>query len=530
MKNVINIGISSICISLLLLPNLLYAHGGEDHYHADEPSVPSTISPALSDGVRLELQSTDVELLGIVHDGKLTLYADQFATNAPLANAQIDLETKGQKLHLTTDANGVAEITAAWLAKPDRYEVTATIMAQGINDLLIGSVIISPPTIEATSTTTPVKPWWQFWGENTLELLFPSAYAHGGEEHSHEEPASPTVALPTNSGKASRLADGSVFMPKPAQRLLGIRTTVSQPQTVAKTLSLNASVINDPNASGQVQPTQSGRVLAPPAGFALLGSNVKKGQILAYLEPVTSNLDKGDRAEKVAQVQSELTLAEKNATRLESIAGVIPQMEVDAARTTVNTLKARLQALQSIPPQTQEILTAPIAGVISQVNVIAGQQANPGDILFTITDPSRLQIEALAYDPALLTQITGASALINGQTLELRYLGSSQQLKAQVLPLRFQISKTNAPLSSGQPLTITVQTTNQLTGIIVPATSIVNDSQQNPVVWVHTKAEQFVPYKVTTQTLDANRVVITQGLTETARVVTQGAILLSQVR
>ena len=394
----------SLLLVIAALPVLVFAHGGEDHGQ-DEAAKPAAVIAPAGVGVRLELASPDVELLGILHAGKLTLYADHFATNAPIPNAKVELESKGQTLTLQTDANGVAQTDAAWLAKPGHYELTASIQAKGVNDLLAGKADIPNASLEGEQPgAAESSPWWKFWSSLLEDTFLPkAAFAHGGEDHGEAAP----VALPANAqDKPARLADGSVFIPKPAQHLLGIRTVSAQPQSVAQSIELNGVVVTDPNASARLQPTLSGRVLAPATGFPTLGSRVEKGQVLALLEPAASNTDKADQHEKIAAVRAELGLAEKNATRLASIAGAIPQMEVDAARNAADTLQARLKALQGSLAQQPETLRAPLSGIISTANVQVGQQANAGDVLFDIIDPTRLQVEALAYDPSLAAQIS----------------------------------------------------------------------------------------------------------------------------
>ena len=466
-----------LLMGMASIPLAVFAHGGEDHSHDDAPPAPM-IAPNNS-GIRWELQSPDVELLGALHDGKLTLYASHFRDNTPIPNANIELESKGQKLLLQTDANGIGETEAAWLQQADKRELLATVQAKGVNDLLVGKLAFSNGTAQAT-----------------------------------------------------RMTDGSVFMPQASQRILGLHITTSKPQTIAQRVTLNGVVVTDPNASAVIQPPLSGRVLAPENGFPSIGSTVKKGQTLAILEPAASNTDKGDQQDKIAEVRSELALAEKNAARLSSIAGVVPQMEVDAARNTADTLKARLKALQGSLAQQAQPLLAPLSGIISSAKVVLGQQANAGDVLFEIIDPAQLQVEALAYDATVAAQITGATTTLNGKTLTLDFIGSSQQLRNQALPLRFKVeARGESTLTVGQPLKLAVQTRTSIQGIPLPANSVVNNNQQQPTVWVKTAAERFTPHTVKLQTLDADTVIITEGLPNSSiRVVTTSAALLSQVR
>lgn len=206
-----NVWIAALCGGVLLgMATFVFAHGGEEHSHAQETTVP-LLSPT-SGGVRWELQSPDVELLGIINDGKLTLYVDHFATNEPLANASVELESKGQALKLQTDANGMVQADAGWLAKPAHYELMATVQAKGVNDLLVGKIDTVPDNAMPAVTAPAAQPWWKFWLDAVV--LPKPAYAHGGEDHDHADAAPP---LPSSGlDKPTRLSDGSVFVPKAA--------------------------------------------------------------------------------------------------------------------------------------------------------------------------------------------------------------------------------------------------------------------------------------------------------------------------
>ena len=68
-----------------------------------------------------------------------------------------------------------------------------------------------------------------------------------GEGHGDGRPA------PSANGP-QRLPDGSVFLPKPAQRQLGVRTLVTEAGELPRLFELNGKVVMDPNAGGKVQP------------------------------------------------------------------------------------------------------------------------------------------------------------------------------------------------------------------------------------------------------------------------------------
>ncbi len=73
-----------------------------------------------------------------------------------------------------------------------------------------------------------------------------------------------------------------------------------------------------------------------------------------------------------------------------------------------------------------EALVAPIAGVISAANAVAGQVVDAREVLFEIVDPSRLMVEALAFDVSLLSGISTASASpVAGVSVPLRFAGAA---------------------------------------------------------------------------------------------------------
>lgn len=558
----------ALALLLSFLPHFSFAHGGEDH--GDEAKTPISLPAS---GSQLELKSPDVELLGLLQDGKLTVYADRYASNEPILNAKIELENAGRKLPLLATKDGAYTATADWLKQPGKYEVVVSVEAGELQDLLIGTLQV--PGLQSAAHG---RSWLGYgkWaaggiaGGIVLFVLFKRmrrhkgaaaalvlpvfaafliggysnpGFAHGDEDHS-EKPKTPAAAtaasgLPTSPAMSgapaaqtspTRLPDGSIFAPKPTQRLLGIRTVLGEPRDIAKTVELNGRIIADPNFSGRVQSSQSGRIAAPGGGFPAIGMTVSKGQILAYIEPAASSIEKGNQQAQLAELGSNLGLAEQRAARLEQLVGSLPQKEIDAARAEAASLKARKTAVAGSLFQ-REALRAPVSGVISHASVVAGQVVEAREVLFEIVDPARLWVEAVAYDTALSGQVAGAAGMTAGnQPLTLAFIGQSYQLREQALPMQFAVKPPLPALSVGQPVKVFVQTKQAIRGIPVPQGSVVKNSSGETIVWVHASAERFVPKKVKVQAVDANTVAVLEGLHDGNRVVAQGAALLTQIR
>jgi hypothetical protein len=151
-------------------------------------------------------------------------------------------------------------------------------------------------------------------------------------------------------------------------------------------------------------------------------------------------------------------------------------------------------------------------------------------VLFEIVDPSRLAVEALAYDVGIAKTLVSASALAEQTALELKFVGGGQQLREQALPLLFRIANRNAAVAVGQPVKVIARTEQGVKGASAPRTALTKVGAGETAVWVHTEAERFVARRIRHQSLDAANVAILDGLHDGDRVVTVGAGLLSQVR
>lgn len=360
-------------------------------------------------------------------------------------------------------------------------------------------------------------------------LLFTQAvWAHGGEDHGDHAPAAPAVA--TGQGTSpQRLPDGSIWVPKPAQYRLGLRTVRTVAQNHAQAIELNGKVLPDPNAGGRVQTTQTGRIEAGPQGLPVLGQRVNKGQVLAYLHPATSSLERGNQQATLADLDAQYAVAERKLTRYAQLEGAIAQKDIDTARIERDALKKRRDAVRG-SLNAPEPLLAPVSGVIASSSASLGQVIEAHDVVFEIMDPSRLMVEALAYDGNQLDGLSEASASTPGGTVTLRFAGAGRQLRDQAMPVLFRVVQTQAPLAIGQTLKITAQTRRTVRGMVVPRTALQRLPSSDAMVWLHEQAERFTPHIVSTTPLNDSTVIVLKGLKEGDRVVTEGANLLGQVR
>ncbi|MEO8718468.1 MAG: HlyD family efflux transporter periplasmic adaptor subunit [Burkholderiales bacterium] len=523
----------------------------EGHGSSPEPAASASLTP------RIEAQSDAFELVAILDDGKLTLYLDRFASNEPVPNAKIEVESGAYKAVAQADGHGAYTAPADALTKPGQYPLVFTVQAGEASDLLNGTLIVPQPAVQSPHGRDWMQ--WLAWIAGgaivvgilwllrrrsrisraatamaiavAVLLIFGGAPAavFADEGHDKAKGSAPGYAAGDNAS-ARRLADGGVFMPKPAQRQLGVLTIVAEMRDLARSIELNGRVIADPNAGGRVQSTQSGRIEAGPRGLPTLGQKVSKGEVLAYVKPVANAIELGNQRAQLAEINSQYALTEKKVKRLEGLEGAVPQKEIDGARAEFASLAGRKAAVGS-SLSNREALIAPVSGVISAATAITGQVVEAREVLFEIVDPQRLLVEALAYDAAIVADIAGASgAPPGGGSLPLVFVGGTQQLREQALPLLFRIKPPLPPLAVGQPIKVIAQTRQTIKGVAVPLAALTRNSAGETVAWVHVGAEKFVAKKVSFQALDGANAALTDGIAAGERIVTAGAAALSQVR
>ena len=349
--------------------------------------------------------------------------------------------------------------------------------------------------------------------------------AGAGEGHDHgDAPAA------TSSNGPQRQPDGSVFLPKPAQRQLGVRTLLTAAGELPRSVELSGKVMMDPNAGGKVQALNAGRLEPGPRGLPNPGQTVRKGEVLAYVVPSAAPIERSNQAAQLAELRAAKSLADKRVARLKELADTVPRKDIEAAESEASSLGERIAAVGG-GLSNREALVAPVSGVIASANAVAGQVIDARELVFEVIDPTRLRIEALTFDATLGANIGSATLAVGNQRLPLVFVGASRSLREQALPLAFRVQ--GAALNSlavGQPVRVFVQTREKVQGISVPVASLLKNPSNQTVVWVKTAPERFEPRTVTTEPLDGLNVAVTSGLKAGDRVATQGATLINQVR
>ena len=552
---------SALAVILLVAALLLAAppgHAHEGDVHADAPVAPAT---AAAVGTRAEAASSTFEVVAVARGEALELFVDDFATNAPVDDASIQVETPHGPLPAIARPGQAYLLEARFLGTPGRYDLIVTVTAGSLTDILPLSIEIPPPA-DAPATTPAASPHDRLVGllspavlgtfavgaamgiafmsfvrrrprhVASLALLMAMAapatvLAHEG--HVHEEDARPAPLGPAGD-LAQRLADGTIFVPKPVQRIFAVGTLLTEPGTYHRSVELPGRIIPDPNASGFAQSSVGGRLSPPPGGFPRLGSAVAKADVLAYVTPPLQAIDVSDMRQSQGELDQQISIVQRKVARYEHLAasGAVPRSQLEDAQLELQGLRQRRASLDTVRRE-PEPLVAPVSGVIADGTPVAGQMAQPNAVIFHIVDPARLWVEALSFDP-VGAGATASAQTANGKNLTLSYRGAGLAGRSQSIPVHFSIDADTSGLRVGQFVTVLLTTADRKDGIAIPRNAVVRGGNGQDFVLEHVSAERFARRAVRFEPLDGNRVLVLAGIENGKRIVTQGAELIDHVR
>ncbi|MDX2266193.1 MAG: efflux RND transporter periplasmic adaptor subunit [Hyphomicrobiales bacterium] len=534
------------------------AHEGHDH--GKKPTAQS-----LTAAPRLTLQSELYQLVAVFKDGDLKVFVDRTADNAPVTDAKISFTIGDAAIDAKLAPDGTYTAEAGPLRKAWQYEVIATISGPSGDDLLIGSLIIPANQDDALQQVRRTDrvflasfPAWSYalglfigglilgvllrGGRKTsataviilaLAVALPVTQAHAHEGHNHgddkDKKAASNAALTGDVPR--RLEDGALFVPKATQRLLAVRTAIVKTSSVQPGLRLIGRIIADPNRSGLVQSVNGGRISVVAGGLPKLGQAVKKGEILAEIEPPIATGDYSDLAERSGEIDQQIALAEAKISRFERLiaSNAVAQASLDDAKVELDGLKRRKATIKNTQRE-REVLRAPVDGVIATATAVPGQVVEARDVLFQVIAPSSFWVEALAFDPRNADGITGGHALLEGgKPLKLTFQGKGRALQQHATQLQFSV-ETAENLSIGLPVTVLAQRDKTVTGKVLPREAVVRGANGETLVFEHLEPERFMPRLVRIEPVDGQSVLVLGGIEEGARVVVRAAELLNQVR
>jgi membrane fusion protein, heavy metal efflux system len=341
---------------------------------------------------------------------------------------------------------------------------------------------------------------------------------------------------------------GTISFLKEQQWVIDFATAEVVSRELQPGVRVNAEILAVPDREARLTAPTDGRIaFATPV--PILGATVKKGQLLATIQPtVSASGNHGSLEADVDAATAQLTAATAQRDRLARLVAddAVPRRRLENAEAEVKVARARLDAartrLQSYNASAQGgtattsgafRVRAPIDGTLVDVRVTSGETIQGGALLFTIIDLDRVWVTGRVFEADLPKlddtstawfQVEGRDDVfeIGGDHGKLVTVGSVIDPRTRTVPVVFEVSNETRVLRIGQFATLTIATGKPITAVAVPETALLQDGGQW-VAHVQSEGESFERRIVQTGVKSRGWVEVRGGLSAGERVVTTGA-------
>jgi cobalt-zinc-cadmium efflux system membrane fusion protein len=555
MKNLIQY---TFAFLLTIGANSAMAHGGEDHGDA-KPKAPSTpknyfTTSGVSDVYELLLRYEPIKSNEETH---LKLFVSDFDSNKPVDSATIEItspEDDKLKFELHRIEKGIYEIHTTF-PENKTYSLTININSSYGADLLsIPNIEVGKELPIVDEKTVSVKSFWNnswvLFGcgflfalllifllhklknkkANATFLIFlllfgttplPTSqlYAHGGENDE------------AGSSKSGGNVSNSVEVPKETQFLFDIYTKKIAVGDFTESTKLFGTII--PSSAGQsiVSVPQNGKIVSLNVN---VGQQVKQGQQLAVIEQSVDAASQVNILAEKNNVDAEYEAAKKEYDRLETIKDIASKKDVAEAEARYQRASENKKLYNSSNGKTV-VIKSPIAGVVGNFTYSIGATINANETIFTITNLSKVYVEAQVFDKDAEKISAGIKFTVectndNNKTAEVKLLALAQSINStnQSQRVLFEMENIGGNFKIGEFVNISVFASQSKKQIAIP-NSAISELNGRPVVFVKDGPEQYSLSYVLLGENNGTYTVINKGIEEGERVVVNGTYQMKMI-
>ena len=290
-------------------------------------------------------------------------------------------------------------------------------------------------------------------------------------------------------------------------------------------------IVVGPIISGELRPEREATVRAELGGSLIEvnvdeGQAVKQGALLGRIEAQNLEDARQSAESAVRSADNQLAVARREAERTQTLvtAGALASRDLDVARQNVTAAEAQLADARARLVNAEKqlrnaVIRAPLTGIVSKRPVNKGDVVSVGAELFTIIDPSSMQLEASVPSENLSELRVGAMVEFEVRGYDQRFVGRIQRIAPQAdpatrqVPIYVSIPNEGGRLVAGLFAQGRVVTASAA-GLVVPSNAV---NTSGPMPWVlRVKDGRTEHVDVTLGLRDARteRVQIASGLNE----------------
>lgn len=321
---------------------------------------------------------------------------------------------------------------------------------------------------------------------------------------------------------------GIPFLKEQQWKSPGFETAFATDGTVMETFDAAGEIVPAAGRAAEVAAPVGGVIEAEGAGRAPApGQWVQRGQLLVVLTPAL-----GEAGSAYAQARRELREAEDEHARAARLYAVeaVSQRRLHEAESRLQAAREALAGIAGAGDATGRVpIRAPIAGVVASHRVMPGSRVAPGELLFSIVDPSVvwLEVHVPAARAARLSAVPGGTFRLEGgeRTYTARRtvsVGSVVDSLTRTLLVLYEAANRDGTIKVGATATVAVGTGAQIRGVVVPSSAIL-DEDGRPICYVQVSGERFQKRELTLGGNDGTHAVVLSGLRLGERVVSGAA-------
>ncbi len=321
------------------------------------------------------------------------------------------------------------------------------------------------------------------------------------------------------SGMASVETGGEGF------RLAGVQTAVAERQSLSRTARAAGVVVADETRVRHVHTKVAGYIEKLYVNYT--GQEVRRGQPLLsiYSPELLATQRELLRAKEIAERFSGSALPEVRRGGEELLEAARQRLELlDVPPGFISRLESTGQAQRTVT------LTAPASGFVTGKEIFEGQEVQPGMDVLTLTDLSRVWIEADFYEYESRSLRLGEKATVSlpydpgvRLTGRVAFIYPVLDPQTRTIKVRLEFPNPGLALKPGMYVDVTPEL-ETAEGVVIPDSAIL-DTGVRQVVFVE-KGGAFVPREVRVGNRDGGRALVLSGVEAGERVAIRANFLL----
>jgi membrane fusion protein, copper/silver efflux system len=308
-------------------------------------------------------------------------------------------------------------------------------------------------------------------------------------------------------------------------RLAGVQTAVAERQELTRTTRAPGLVVPDETRLRHVHSRTSGWIEKLYVNYT--GQQVRAGQPLLsiYSPELLATQQEFLRAREAAARFSGSSLPEVRRGGEELLTAARSRLELlDVPPGFISHLESTGKAQRTV------ILTAPASGYVTGKEIFEGQEVQPGMDLLTLTDLSRVWIEAGFYEYEARALRLGQKVVVTlpydpgGRlTGRVAFIYPTLDPQSRTVKVRLEFPNPGLALKPGMYVDVTPELESRV-GIVIPDSAVI-DTGVRQVVFVE-KGNAFVPREVRVGSRGDGKALVLSGIEAGERVAVRANFLL----